>query len=176
MLFLLCDEAESLKTLAEASEAVIGRLRRALLASCDRVRHRRVLVRFGGEALIGTAAKDLAGSILGEARVLKLKPGKHTFRVTNADVPYVLGFWLRGEGLVGRATLPSVSGGGLGHRKRLKRARTEAGLTQVDAAERLKKPQSFVSKSESGERRVDVIELEAFARAYGKSLMFFYEK
>jgi hypothetical protein len=28
-------------------------------------------------------------------------------------VPYELGFWLRGEGVVGRATLPSVSGGGL---------------------------------------------------------------
>ena len=50
---------------------------------------------------------------LGEAKVLKLKPGKHTFRVTNADVPYELGFWLRGEGLLSRATLPSVSGGGL---------------------------------------------------------------
>lgn len=61
-------------------------------------------------------------------------------------------------------------------RKRLKRARTEAGLTQVEAAEQLKKPQSFVSKSESGERRVDVIELEAFASAYGKSVLFFYEK
>ena len=33
--------------------------------------------------------------------------------MTNQNVPYQLGFWLRGEGLVGRATLPSVSGGGL---------------------------------------------------------------
>jgi hypothetical protein len=42
-----------------------------------------------------------------------LKPGKYIFRVTNKNVPYDLGFWLRGEGIVGRATLPSVSGGGL---------------------------------------------------------------
>ena len=50
---------------------------------------------------------------LSEAKVLNLKPGKYTFRVSNQDVPYELGFWLRGEGLVSRATLPSVSGGGL---------------------------------------------------------------
>ena len=50
---------------------------------------------------------------LAEAKVLKLKPGKYVFRVTNENVPYGLGFWLRGEGLLGRATLPSVSGGGL---------------------------------------------------------------
>ena len=39
-------------------------------------------------------------------------------------------------------------------RQRLKRARQEAGLTQVEAAAGLRKPQSFVSKSEAGERRV----------------------
>ena len=44
----------------------------------------------------------------------ELEPGKYIFRVTNQDVPYALGFWLRGKGIVGRATLPSVSGGGLG--------------------------------------------------------------
>ena len=50
---------------------------------------------------------------LADSKVLQLKPGKYVFRVTNRDVPYDLGFWLRGEGLIGRATLPSVSGGGL---------------------------------------------------------------
>ena len=50
---------------------------------------------------------------LAAAKVLKLKPGKHVFRVTNRNVTYPLGFWLRGDGLVNRATLPSVSGGGL---------------------------------------------------------------
>ncbi|MEL6164051.1 MAG: hypothetical protein AAFR37_09910 [Cyanobacteria bacterium J06628_3] len=43
---------------------------------------------------------------------LTLKPGKYTFRVTNQDVPYELGFYLRGEG-VNQVTLPKVSGGGL---------------------------------------------------------------
>lgn len=47
------------------------------------------------------------------AKVLLLKPGKYVFRVTNKNVPYELGFWLRGATLVKRATLPSVSGGGL---------------------------------------------------------------
>lgn len=56
---------------------------------------------------------------------------------------------------------------------RLRQARKDAGLTQVQAAERLGKPQSFISKCESGERRVDALELMAFARAYGKRLMYF---
>jgi len=46
-------------------------------------------------------------------KVLRLKPGKTIFRVTNKNVPYALGFWVRGKG-VGRFTLPSVAGGGLG--------------------------------------------------------------
>ncbi len=54
-----------------------------------------------------TRADRLAG-----AKVLELKPGKYIFRVTNKNVPYTLGFWLRGKGL-SRVTLPSVSGGGL---------------------------------------------------------------
>jgi transcriptional regulator with XRE-family HTH domain len=37
--------------------------------------------------------------------------------------------------------------------------RIAAGMTQVDVALKLKRPQSFVSKYESGERRLDVIEL-----------------
>jgi hypothetical protein len=47
------------------------------------------------------------------AQPMELKPGKTLFRVTNKNVPYELGFWLRGDGVVARATLPSVSGGGL---------------------------------------------------------------
>ena len=50
---------------------------------------------------------------LARAKVLELKPGKYIFRVTNKNVPYTLGFWLRGDGIVNRAILPSVSGGGL---------------------------------------------------------------
>ncbi len=47
------------------------------------------------------------------AQPLQLKPGRYIFRVTNRDVPYELGFWLRGAGIAGRVALPSVSGGGL---------------------------------------------------------------
>lgn len=56
---------------------------------------------------------DTGQARVDSAPVLKLKPGKYVFRVTNKDVPYGLGFWLRGDGLLSRATLPSVSGGGL---------------------------------------------------------------
>jgi len=37
-------------------------------------------------------------------------------------------------------------------------ARKQAGLTQQQLAERLKKPQSYVSKYERGERRLDIVE------------------
>jgi hypothetical protein len=50
---------------------------------------------------------------LAESKTIELKPGKYVFRVKNKNVPYELGFWLRGESLVDRARLPSVSGGGL---------------------------------------------------------------
>lgn len=48
----------------------------------------------------------------------------------------------------------------------LRKTREAAGLTQVQAARRLHRPQSFVSKCESGERRVDVVELIIFCRIY----------
>lgn len=46
-------------------------------------------------------------------------------------------------------------------------ARKAAGLTQVDLAGRLSRPQSFVSKFERGERRLDVIEFFDIASALG---------
>lgn len=57
--------------------------------------------------------------------------------------------------------------------KRLKAARRAAGMTQTEAAKALGKPQSFVSKCESGERRLDVIELDELARLYRKRLSYF---
>lgn len=56
---------------------------------------------------------------------------------------------------------------------RLREARQQASLTQVQVARKLRRPQSFVSKCESGERRVDVVELAEFARLYRKPLSFF---
>lgn len=47
-----------------------------------------------------------------QAKALRLKPGKYVFRVSNKNVPYELGFWLRGAGLA-RFVQPNVSGGGL---------------------------------------------------------------
>ena len=43
-------------------------------------------------------------------------------------------------------------------------------LTQEEVARELGKPQSFVSKSESGERRLDPIELLMFARVYRRRI------
>jgi len=47
-----------------------------------------------------------------QADALRLKAGDYVFRVSNRNVPYELGFWLRGQGFA-RLTLPSVSGGGI---------------------------------------------------------------
>lgn len=46
-------------------------------------------------------------------------------------------------------------------------ARHDAGLRQEDLADRLGKPQSFVSKVERGERRLDLVEFLILARAVG---------
>ena len=51
---------------------------------------------------------------LDKAKILKLKPGKYIFRVTNKNVPYQLGFWLRDKEYSSfKPWLQSVSGGGL---------------------------------------------------------------
>ncbi len=47
----------------------------------------------------------------------------------------------------------------------LRAARKGAGLTQQELAEKLRRPQSFVAKYENGERRIDVVEFVALARA-----------
>jgi transcriptional regulator with XRE-family HTH domain len=47
----------------------------------------------------------------------------------------------------------------------LKEARLKKGLTQQDLAAKLGKPQSFVAKYENGDRRVDLLDLIALARA-----------
>jgi transcriptional regulator with XRE-family HTH domain len=50
--------------------------------------------------------------------------------------------------------------------KFLREARTKAGLTQVEAAKRLGCRQTFISKIECGERRVDMVEFVVMMRAY----------
>jgi len=57
--------------------------------------------------------------------------------------------------------------------QRLRQARLDAKLTQAQVARMLSRPQSFISKIESGERRVDFVELEYLARTYRKPLSFF---
>ena len=52
-------------------------------------------------------------------------------------------------------------------------AREAAGLTQRDVGERLGMSYTFVTKSESGDRRVDVMELIRLADLYGKPPEFF---
>jgi transcriptional regulator with XRE-family HTH domain len=50
-------------------------------------------------------------------------------------------------------------------RAMLRQWRIDAGLTQRDLAQRLKKPPSYVHKSEVGDRRIDPIELVVWCRA-----------
>ena len=60
--------------------------------------------------------------------------------------------------------------------KHLRQARKAAGLTQVDVAPALGRYQSFVNKTETGERRIDPIELQEFALLYGKRVSWFLPK
>jgi transcriptional regulator with XRE-family HTH domain len=55
----------------------------------------------------------------------------------------------------------------------LRQARLDAGLTQGVLAHRLGRNQSFVSKLERGERRVDVVELRAVCAAIGVQVTAF---
>lgn len=57
----------------------------------------------------------------------------------------------------------------------LKKAREEAGLSQVQLADRLGQTQTFISKCERGERRLDVIEVRDFCDAIGISFPDFIQ-
>jgi len=57
--------------------------------------------------------------------------------------------------------------------EKLRKARLEAGLTQVGVARKLNRPQSYISKVEAGEQRIDVIELKKFAKLYKKNINYF---
>ena len=57
--------------------------------------------------------------------------------------------------------------------ERLRKAREDAELTQVQVAKKLKRPQSHISNVESGQQRVDVVELQVFAKMYNKDITHF---
>jgi len=57
--------------------------------------------------------------------------------------------------------------------EKLRQARIEAGLSQVKAAKMLKKSQSYISKGEAGEQRLDILELKRLAKIYKKPLDYF---
>jgi len=57
--------------------------------------------------------------------------------------------------------------------ERLKKAREEVKLKQTEVAKKLSRPQSYISKIERGERRIDITELKKIADIYKKSLDYF---
>ena len=57
-------------------------------------------------------------------------------------------------------------------RAKLRDARIQAGLTQAEVTRMLRRPQSFVSKLETRERRVDFLELQVLAVIYDKCRRF----
>jgi transcriptional regulator with XRE-family HTH domain len=58
----------------------------------------------------------------------------------------------------------------------LKKSRQDKGIRQVELAEKLGVPQSFVSKYEAGDRRLDVLELRQVCNAIGISLQKFIQE
>jgi len=57
--------------------------------------------------------------------------------------------------------------------QRLRRARMEAGLSQVEVAKKLGLTQPLVSRIEAGQRKIDPIELAALCRLYQRSVRYF---
>ncbi|MFH0854101.1 MAG: helix-turn-helix transcriptional regulator [bacterium] len=57
--------------------------------------------------------------------------------------------------------------------EKLIKARHEAGLDQVEVVKKLGKSQSYLSKIESGQRKIDVIQLQKFANLYKKNINYF---
>lgn len=58
----------------------------------------------------------------------------------------------------------------------LRQLRLDAGLRQEDLARKLKRPQSFVSKYEIGQRRLDLVELREICRALDIPLIDFVKQ
>lgn len=60
--------------------------------------------------------------------------------------------------------------------EQLRKARIDACFDQEKVAELLGKTQSYVSKIEAGQRRIDIIQLKEFSKIYKKDLDFFIKK
>ncbi|WP_353570240.1 helix-turn-helix transcriptional regulator [Candidatus Albibeggiatoa sp. nov. BB20] len=58
----------------------------------------------------------------------------------------------------------------------LRQQRDEAGLRQVDVAKKLGKPQSYISKYETGEKNLDIIEIKEVCEVLGIKLSDFAKK
>ncbi len=58
----------------------------------------------------------------------------------------------------------------------LRETRENAGMTQIDLAERLGETQSFVSKCERGERRIDIAELREFCAVMNTTMEKFIRR
>ena len=58
----------------------------------------------------------------------------------------------------------------------LREMRIEAGLTQVDLAARIEKDQAYVSRYESGQRRLDVLEVREICQVVGVTLQEFVKR
>ena len=57
--------------------------------------------------------------------------------------------------------------------ERLKKARIDNGLDQSEVARLLGKTQSYISKIEAGQRRIDIVALKEFAKLYNKDINYF---
>ena len=57
--------------------------------------------------------------------------------------------------------------------KQLKKAREKAGLSQEQVAKILNTTQSYISKIESGQRKLDVVQLKKFAKIYKENIVYF---
>ena len=57
--------------------------------------------------------------------------------------------------------------------EKLKKARVQSGYTQVEMAKRLKRPQPHISKLESGEQKIDILELREWAKICKKKIDYF---
>lgn len=61
-------------------------------------------------------------------------------------------------------------------RKLLRQQRDEAGLRQIDLAKKLGKPQSYISKYESGEKSLDILEVREICAVFEITLSDFSKK